>query len=50
MNNSKDDSSDNQKILNKKRKPKFSLEEILNIYCKQHNIADNEISEKIKTI
>jgi len=50
MNNSKDDSSDNQKILNKKRKPKFSLEEILNIYCKQHNIEDNEISEKIKTI
>ena len=50
MNNSKDDSSDNKKILNKKRKPKFSLEEILNIYCKQHNIEDNEISEKIHTI
>ena len=50
MNNSKNDSSENQKILNKKRKPKFSLEEILNIYCKQHNIEDNEIAEKIKTI
>ena len=26
------------------------MEEIVNIYCKQHNIEDNEISEKIRTI
>ena len=43
-------SNKNIKFLNKKRKPQFSLEEIINIYCKQHNIADNEISEKIRTI
>ena len=46
----KDDSNKNQKLLNHKRKSKFTLEEILNIYCKQHNIEDNEIPEKIKTI
>ena len=50
MNNSKNVPNNNQKFLNHKRKPQFSLEEILNIYCKQHDIEDNEISEKIKTI
>ena len=42
--------NDKKLLLNNKRKPKFSLEEIINIYCKQHNIEDNEIQEKIKTI
>ena len=50
MNNSNNDSNGNQHLLSQKRKPQFSLEEILNIYCKQHNIEDNEIAEKIKTI
>ena len=50
MNNSKNDPNSNQKFLNHKRKPQFSLEEILNIYCKQHDIEDNEISDKIKSI
>ncbi len=50
MNNSNDESNNNKKLLKQKRKPPLSLEEILNIYCKQHNIEDNEISEKIKTI
>jgi hypothetical protein len=50
MNNSNDDLNGNKKLLKQKRKPPLSLEEIINIYCKQHNIEDNEISEKIKTI
>ena len=50
MNDPKNDSNEENKLLNQKRKPQFSLEEILNIYCKQHNIEDNEIPEKIKTI
>lgn len=48
--NDKNDSNKNQKLLNHKRKSKFTLEEIINIYCRQHNIEDNEIPEKIKTI
>ena len=50
MNNSNDDSNSNKKLLKQKRKPPLSLEEIVNIYCKQHNIEDNEISKKIRTI
>lgn len=50
-NNENNDSNNNNKnLLKKKRKAQFSLEEIINIYCKQHNIKDNEITEKIKTI
>ncbi len=50
MSNSNDDSNSNKKLLKQKRNPPLSLEEIVNIYCKQHNIEDNEISEKIRTI
>ena len=50
MNSSNNNPNNDKKLLNNKRKPKFSLEEIINIYCKQHNIEDNEIQEKIKTI
>ena len=50
MDSSNNNPNNDKKLLNNKRKPKFSLEEIINIYCKQHNIEDNEIQEKIKTI
>ena len=50
MDSSNNNPHNDKKLLNNKRKPKFSLEEIINIYCKQHNIEDNEIQEKIKTI
>ena len=52
MNNPEKDGNNNEepKFLNKKRRPKFTLEEILTIYCKQNNIEDNEIQEKIKSI
>ena len=42
--------NESQQFLKKKRKPKFTLEEILTLYCKQNNIEDNEIQEKIKSI
>ena len=45
-----EEKNDSQKILNKKRNPTFSLEDIINIYCCTHKIKDNEIMEKIKTI
>ena len=45
-----DEKSDSQKILNKKRCPTYSLEDIINIYCCKHKIKDNEIMDKIKTI
>jgi len=46
----KEEKKDENKFLNKKKKPRFSLEEILTIYCKQHNIEDNEITQKIHSI
>ena len=39
-----------KKKLNKKRLPTYNLEDIINIYCCQHKIQDNEIMDKIKTI
>ena len=53
MNNSnseKDEKSPSKKLLKKKRNPTYSLEDIINIYCCQHKIQDNEIMGKIKTI
>ena len=38
------------KFLNKIRKPDFSLQDIINIYCCRKKIKDKEIKEKIKTI
>ena len=39
-----------KKQLLKKRKVNFTLEEMLKIYSKQHNIKDDEIIDKIKSI
>ena len=46
----KDEENNESKLLSKKRKQKFTLEDIINVYCCRHKIADNEIQEKIKTI
>ena len=54
MSNSDEEKSKDQnqrhKLLSKKTKSKYSLEDILNLYCCRHNIKDNEIQDKIKTI
>ena len=50
MDSSNNNQNNNKKVLNQKRKPQFSLEEIVNIYCKKHDIEDNEIQEKIKIL
>ena len=53
MSNSNDNSEEKKpekKLLEKKRLPNYSLEDIINIYCCQHKIQDNEIMDKIKTI
>ena len=39
-----------KKFLQNKRKVEFTLEEMIKIYSKQHNIKDDEITEKIKSI
>ena len=39
-----------KKQLQKKRKANFTLVEMIKIYSKQHNIKDDEITEKIKSI
>ena len=53
MNNSElnlEEKNKEHKYLNKKRKPNYSLQDIINIYCCTHKIKDEEIQEKIKTI
>ena len=50
MNNNNEEKMPEKKILNKKRLPTYNLEDIINIYCCQHKIQDNEIMDKIKTI
>ena len=53
MNNSElnlEEKNKDHKYLNKKRKPNYSLQDIINIYCCTHKIKDEEIQEKIKTI
>ena len=49
-NNNNEEEIPEKKILHQKRKPEYTLEDILNIYCSTHKIKDNEIQEKIKTI
>ena len=49
-NNINEDNNNEKKVLQKKRKPNYSLEDVINIYCCTHKIKDNEIQEKIKTI
>ena len=49
-NNNNEEKMPEKKILNKKRLPTYNLEDIINIYCCQHKIQDNEIMDKIKTI
>ena len=49
-NNNNEEKIPEKKILNKKRLPTYNLEDIINIYCCQHKIQDNEIMDKIKTI
>ena len=50
INNNEQEEIHGKKILHKKRKPEYSLEDILNIYCCTHKINDNEIQEKILKI
>lgn len=48
MNSSEE--KEREKLIGKRRKAKLSIEELLDIYCKQNGIKDNEITEKINSI
>lgn len=53
--NQKSKSNSNSKskskiLLRHRRKPKLSIEEILEIYCKKNHIKDEEITQKITSI
>ena len=50
LDNNPEEEIKEKKVLRIKRRPEFSLEDIINIYCCTHKIKDNEIQEKIKTI
>ena len=50
LNNNNEEEIKQKKVLHIKRRPEYSLQDILNIYCCTHKIKDNEIQEKIKTI
>ena len=50
LDNNPEEEIKEKKVLHIKRRPEYSLEDIINIYCCTHKIKDNEIQEKIKTI
>ena len=50
LDNNNEEEIKQKKVLHIKRRPEYSLQDILNIYCCTHKIKDNEIQEKIKTI